>query len=472
MTKKRKLKVIFISSFFILLTLMYNFSHKYFIGNYEVIETIHNKKSIENLVKNLNMQLDFINTTAKIYSKWDDAYDFLANKNHKFAYRNFRNNKILENLPVDFIFYTDLKNNIKLKFSSLNHNSKFYDKVVKLLPIDKETQSVFLEKSNIYYVLKSKVLQTDYSGKKTGYMYAGKLFDKNLFNYINSNFYKIDLVQKELYNYDSAISYNSLNNIRYKVEKTKTKIINYLEIRDDKNKYIVTIKAISDRDYMMQGRNTILLFNIIIAVILLIIFYFSYRCQIILESNTQKLEYSVAKRTNELEKSNKELHDLAYKDYLTKLDNRRSFFSKVQRLLKDTVFRKDLVHIVMIDIDNFKQINDTYSHDVGDVVLKKFAQILKNNISNKDICARLGGEEFVIAFHNLKTKEVLEKVERIRKETEETPIIVNKDKTFNFTASFGISDNRKSNNIDKILHTADSYLYEVKTTGKNNIRYR
>ncbi|PHO11624.1 hypothetical protein CPG38_12255, partial [Malaciobacter marinus] len=202
MTKKRKLKVIFISSFFILLTLMYNFSHKYFIGNYEVIETIHNKKSIENLVKNLNMQLDFINTTAKIYSKWDDAYDFLANKNHKFAYRNFRNNKILENLPVDFIFYTDLKNNIKLKFSSLNHNSKFYDKVVKLLPIDKETQSVFLEKSNIYYVLKSKVLQTDYSGKKTGYMYAGKLFDKNLFNYINSNFYKIDLVQKELYNYD------------------------------------------------------------------------------------------------------------------------------------------------------------------------------------------------------------------------------------------------------------------------------
>jgi diguanylate cyclase (GGDEF)-like protein len=472
MTKKRKLKVIFISVFFILLTLMYNFSHKYFIDNYEAIETIHNKKSVENLIKNLNMQLDFINTTAKIYSKWDDAYNFLANKNPKFAYKNFRNSNILDNLPIDFIFYTDLKNNIKLKFSIANHNDKFYKKVVKLLNIDKETQSVFLEKNNIYYVLKSKVLQTDNSGKKIGYMYAGKLFDKNLFSYINSSFYKIDLVQKELYDYDSAIAYNSLNNIRYKVEKTKTEIINYLEIRDDKNRYIVTIKAISDRDYMMQGRNTILLFNIIIAIISLVIFYFSYRYQIILESNTQKLEYSVAKRTNELEKSNKELHDLAYKDYLTKLDNRRSFFSKVQRLLKDTVFRKDLVHIVMIDIDNFKQINDTYSHDVGDAVLKKFAQILKNNISNKDICARLGGEEFVIAFHNLKTKDVLEKVENIRKETEETAIIVNKDKTFNFTASFGISDNRKTNNIDKILHIADSYLYEVKTTGKNNIRYR
>lgn len=126
----------------------------------------------------------------------------------------------------------------------------------------------------------------------------------------------------------------------------------------------------------------------------------------------------------------------------------------------------------MIDIDNFKQINDKYSHDIGDLVLKEFSKILQNNISHKDLCARLGGEEFVLAFTDISTKEVLFKVEKIREETQRTKIKIAENKDLYFTASFGISDNKKTNNIDKILHKADAFLYEVKKSGKNNIRYR
>lgn len=77
MTKKVKLKIIFVSAFIAILTLMYNVSHKYFIDNYESIETIHNQKSVKDLIKNLNMQLDFINSSVKTFSKWDSAYSFL-----------------------------------------------------------------------------------------------------------------------------------------------------------------------------------------------------------------------------------------------------------------------------------------------------------------------------------------------------------------------------------------------------------
>ncbi len=475
MTKKVKLKIIFVSAFIAILTLMYNVSHKYFIDNYESIETIHNQKSVKDLIKNLNMQLDFINSSVKTFSKWDSAYSFLQNSNNSFIYENFRDGtKTLNNLSIDFLIYTDLKNNIKHCSCEKNEelNSEFYKKVIRLLSETKEVQSIFKHRQDIVYILKSKVLMTDFKGNEVGYLYAGKFFNKSLFKYINTSFASLELVHKELYEYDDAVSYNSLNNIRYKTIKTNSTIYNYLELRDYNNRYIATIKTTSYRDYVLEGRKTVLLFNIIIAIILLIIFYLAYRYQMILHNYTEKLEYSVAKRTQELERSNKELHELAYKDYLTKIDNRRSFFLKVDKLLKDNIFRKDLVHIVMIDIDNFKQINDKYSHDIGDLVLKEFSKILQNNISHKDLCARLGGEEFVLAFTDISTKEVLFKVEKIREETQRTKIKIAENKDLYFTASFGISDNKKTNNIDKILHKADAFLYEVKKSGKNNIRYR
>lgn len=472
MTNKQKLKIIYVGAFLTILTLMYNFSYNYFIKNYETMEFVHNKKNVKNLIKNLNMQLDFINATVNSYSKWDAAYNFLKGKNSAFSHVNFRDIKLVKDLPLDFIIYTDLKDNIKLSISTKEHKKEFFEKVVRVLNVKNNIQSIFSEENHIFYILKQKVLQTDSKGEKVGYLYAGKLFDKTLFDYINSSFEKIDLIKKELYKHDGSISYNGLNNIRYQVTKQNNYITNYLELRDYKNRYIATIEAISYRDYIVQSKNTVVLFNVIISIILLVIFYLAYRYQTMMQRHTEKLKYNVAKRTKELEKSNKELYELAYKDFLTKIDNRRSFFLKMDTLLKDTIFRKDLVHVVMIDIDNFKQINDKYSHEVGDIVLKKFAEIIKNNISHKDLCARLGGEEFVIAFTDLSTKEVLQKVEKIRKETEQTTIILNSNKQFNFTASFGISDNKKTNNIDKILHIADAYLYEVKTTGKNNIRYR
>ncbi|WP_164968100.1 sensor domain-containing diguanylate cyclase [Arcobacter sp. CECT 8986] len=437
------------------------------------IETVHNKKDVKNLVKNISLQSQFLNSTIQTYSKWDDAYDFLQGKEPNFKNRNFRNGaEQLKILSMEFLIYTNTDNVIKLCDCVESDTLKtLFHKTEKLFLNKDEANSIIALDKKIYYVVKSSVLKTDHTGKKVGYLYAAKLLNNTISSYTNTSFQFINLVNKEIDSPDGVIKLNNMK-VKYKTLEDNSFIENYLELRDEEDKYITTLKVSNYRDYIVQGKETTFIFNIIIAIVLAIIFYLSYRYQIITKNYTEKLERDVQRRTKELKQSNKELHELAYKDFLTKIDNRRSFFIKVQKLLKDTIFRRDLVHIVMIDVDNFKQINDKYTHDIGDIVLKKFASILEKHISHNDLCARIGGEEFVIAFSDISTDEVIKKVEAIRKETEQTKIILDKDRFFNFTASFGISDNKDTNNIDKILHKADSYLYEVKRNGKNHIRYR
>lgn len=476
MTKKIKLNLSFIGAFFLIMFLMYGFSNKYFLDDYESIESIHNENSVKDLVNNLNLELRQIQSISNAYSRWDNAYEYLTNQsNENFIYKNFRHGvKYINQLNIDFLIYADKKNNL-IYYETTNliaAKKNFAQRLVRKYTSEKLVQTTFRQNDNVFYVLKKKVLRTDGSGDVGGYLYVGKALNKELFNYANSIFTKASLV-KENVDFSTGVTfYNNTNKIRLKTIKTDRHITNYLELRDYLGVYITTIKTVSLRDYILEAKKAILLYNIIVSMALLIIFFIVYKYQSFLHNYTEKLENSVKKRTIELEKTNNELHCLAYKDFLTKLDNRRSFFLKIDKLLRDKIFRKNLVHIVMIDIDNFKQINDKYSHNIGDLVLKEFAGIIQDNISHDDTCARLGGEEFVIAFTEISTQKVLEKVEEIRKKTEERKIEFTKNKYFTFTASFGISDNSKTNNIDKILHKADSYLYEVKKSGKNNIRYR
>ncbi|RXJ86739.1 diguanylate cyclase [Arcobacter sp. CECT 8985] len=473
MFKDIKLKLIYLGVFFILLNLIYAFSHEYFINRYVSIEKIHNKKNIRNLVKNISLETQFLNSIIQTYSKWDNAYYFLNGTNPSFEKRNFRDaNELLKMISIEFLNYTNSDNITMLSCSKKSDTiDELFEKTKKILKNKPEASLILSFKGNIYYIIKAEVKKTDKIGKSVGYLYSAKLLNKSINSYINTTFQFIQVQYNKLNDIEDIMKTENLL-VKYKIVYTDSFIINYLEVRDLKNRYITTLKVSNYRDFIVQIKNTTFIFNIIILIVLAIIFYLSYRHQIVIRIYTKKLEKDVERRTKELKQSNKELHELAYKDFLTKIDNRRSFFIKVQKILKDTLFRRDLVHIVMIDIDNFKYINDKHGHDVGDVVLKKFASILQKYLSHNDICARIGGEEFVIAFSNIETNEVLQIVEKIREETQNCKVLLNKDNYLNFTASFGISDNRQTNNIDKILHKADLYLYEVKQSGKNKIRYR
>lgn len=148
-------------------------------------------------------------------------------------------------------------------------------------------------------------------------------------------------------------------------------------------------------------------------------------------------------------------------DGLTETLNRRFAVNKIESLIKKN---KDF-SLILLDLDYFKKINDTYGHDVGDKTLIKVSEIVKNKLRKKEFLCRLGGEEFIIISEN----DDFELAERIRKEIARTDFeTVNK-----VTASFGVINiNKKNkNNFNQIYNELDKKLYEAKKSGRNMVFY-
>jgi diguanylate cyclase (GGDEF)-like protein len=172
---------------------------------------------------------------------------------------------------------------------------------------------------------------------------------------------------------------------------------------------------------------------------------------------------------DELEIKNKELEKLAYYDPLTNLPNRRFFFDHANLVLENSKRYKIPMSILIIDLDHFKVINDTYGHEAGDIVLKSFADILRKNIRQSDLPARLGGEEFALLMPNTDLEQAKIVGERLRNELENSRIVY-QGQEIRATVSGGIAsyvDGVES--IDELLRRSDEALYRAKEMGRNRI---
>ncbi len=163
--------------------------------------------------------------------------------------------------------------------------------------------------------------------------------------------------------------------------------------------------------------------------------------------------------------------EMAVTDALTGLHNRRYLDSHLQTLFDRAVARRRPLSIMIVDLDRFKSINDTYGHDGGDDVLREFARRLRQNMRGIDLICRFGGEEFVIVMPDTEGP-VAEKVaERIRAEIARTPFSVGKQgKPVGITISVGVSSVKKQDdNVAELLKRADLALYEAKKSGRNRV---
>jgi len=172
----------------------------------------------------------------------------------------------------------------------------------------------------------------------------------------------------------------------------------------------------------------------------------------------------------ELERMEKKMRKLATYDALTTLLSRQAFFHDAQNWLNIRRREPQDDAIVMIDIDAFKKINDTYGHSTGDDILSILGKFLKNTIRDIDIIGRLGGEEFGIVFWNISKKEALQKLESLRVAIENLPIKT-ATHTLYITVSMGITFCTKGveYNLHTLLKEADIALYKAKNSGRNCI---
>lgn len=171
------------------------------------------------------------------------------------------------------------------------------------------------------------------------------------------------------------------------------------------------------------------------------------------------LTYVLAQAKEEAEK-------IAQTDALTGMNNRRAFYDFASTQIEYCRRNDHPVSILLLDIDNFKQINDNRGHDAGDKTIKEVANIIMNNVRASDFCGRIGGEEFAVLLCNTTLQNACDVAEHIRK-----AIFLNaiefSNHTIQVTASIGASTGLKT--IDQLLKSADMAMYQAKRLGKNRV---
>jgi diguanylate cyclase (GGDEF)-like protein len=164
-----------------------------------------------------------------------------------------------------------------------------------------------------------------------------------------------------------------------------------------------------------------------------------------------------------------ELEYLAMTDELTQLYNRRFFIDRCVREFRVWQRYKNPFSVLLLDIDHFKNINDSFGHDIGDVALKFVAKSLKNLVREVDIVARYGGEEFVILLPQTQGNMAQELAERLLVNIEASELII-AEKSLKLTVSIGVAEVRlEMKDLNDLLKAVDNALYQAKWRGRNQV---
>jgi two-component system cell cycle response regulator len=173
----------------------------------------------------------------------------------------------------------------------------------------------------------------------------------------------------------------------------------------------------------------------------------------------------------EIDAKNKLLMEMAHTDPLTGLPNRRAIEEWAERQLRGAARHGFPLWVVHIDLDSFKKINDSYGHDAGDLVLKKFGEILKKNTRASDICGRMGGDEFLLVVTHADQRNLQLTVDRLCQQIASEKFSFGNE-TLAVTGSFGISgfQGKEPPDFSTLVRQADKALYNAKRAGGNQIK--
>lgn len=192
---------------------------------------------------------------------------------------------------------------------------------------------------------------------------------------------------------------------------------------------------------------------LIVTVLALIVSHGNYLARrAIYESNTR------------LEEANKALSEKAKRDSLTSLYNNQYIFDFLQEKIEEVKATQEKLSVIMVDIDNFKFINDSFGHLYGDQVIKKVADVIEETIRDGDVLGRYGGEEFIVILSDTCREIAVSVAERVRGAVE----TIDFDRSHQITVSLGVSE-YGGEEAKTLINTADINLYKAKFAGKNKV---
>jgi diguanylate cyclase (GGDEF)-like protein len=182
----------------------------------------------------------------------------------------------------------------------------------------------------------------------------------------------------------------------------------------------------------------------------------------------QQMSAYMRNKKNELRSALDKIHLIATRDELTGVFNRRFMAEKIEEEARRADRASQPLLVAMLDIDHFKQVNDTHGHQAGDLALQVFSAVVQNNIRAHDTLARWGGEEFVIVLAETDAKVGTVCLERIRAKVAEAEVVVG-SMVLKMTVSIGVTQYHQGEATDKTMARADAALYEAKAKGRNRL---
>lgn len=261
-----------------------------------------------------------------------------------------------------------------------------------------------------------------------------------------------------------------LNANTHHVCKDLNKLLSVFELKDihgDNMSYFLLFHDISkiDKNTVIQNRDRLIIFVTSVFVLILLFYYYIYTVKY------KKFIQSVNTRLGrEVQNKTKELQHIANHDSLTGLPNRLLFLDRLEQSIKQSKRNHTSVSVLFLDLDRFKEVNDTYGHDVGDRLLQKVSEKLSSVIREGDTVSRLGGDEFTIIINDLHENDIINITQKIITLMQEKIFI--EDISVYTTFSIGISNFPQDGETPAILlRNADTAMYKAKELGKNQYQF-
>ncbi|MFP4049609.1 MAG: GGDEF domain-containing protein [Desulfovermiculus sp.] len=186
----------------------------------------------------------------------------------------------------------------------------------------------------------------------------------------------------------------------------------------------------------------------------------------LLNNELSSMSRELSRKNRELEAANAKISELSRTDPLTKLANRRYFNERYAEFFSLAQRQSMPLSMVMLDIDFFKHVNDTYGHETGDKVLQTFGELLRNDCREEDFPARFGGEEFIVCLPHASLDQAVAFSERVRQKLMAQDILQTGER---ITVSAGVVGLTNQDSQDELINRADKALYRAKSEGRNRV---